>query len=227
MRITSFGCSLTFGTELSDNRQNQALLAPSSLAWPALVADAAGTDYECWAHGGSGNLSVMDRVLVRQAASPDDIFIINWTFADRFDYSDPKGYHFDNGQNDYLTARPGESDLVSSFYFRHMQSEHRDKITNLVYIKTTIDYLVSAGTKFFMTLVDPVLMCQRWHAPPHVVRLQDVIRPYIHDFEGKNFLDWSRHRGFDITAAGHPSHEAHAAAAKLMLPVIESILHKA
>lgn len=171
-------------------------------------------------------MSIMDRVLARCSKSPREgaVFIINWTFVDRFDYSDPAGRHFDNGDNDYLTARPGNSDPVSKFYFRHMHSEYRDKITNLVYIKTAIDQLTSAGVKFLMTSIDPVLFCQQWYAPPHVVELKDEIRPYIHDFEGRNFLDWSRHRGFEITSAGHPLEEAHHAAADLMLPKIKQIL---
>lgn len=232
MSITSFGCSLTLGTELSDDGRDLPRPTASNLTWPALVTRAIGTDYLCAARGGSGNLSVMDRVLFNCSCCSADLRIINWTFADRFDYSDPDGRHFnrhffDRGLNDYLTARPGESDPVSDFYFRNMHSEYRDKITNLVYIKTVIDHLIDADVKFLMTSIDPTLFCQRWHAPPHVVKLQDAIRPYIHDFEGKNFIDWSRHRGFPITAAGHPLEEAHAAAAELMQPVIESILHRA
>ena len=232
MHITSFGCSFTFGTELSDDNGN--LLCPnpskltwpaaSKLTWPALIAHAVGTTYLCAAQGGLGNLTILDRVMIHCSIRPADLLIINWTFADRFDYSDPDGRHFDNGVNDYLTARPGESDPVSDFYFRNMHSERRDKITNLIYIKTVIDHLIDADVKFLMTSIDSTLFCQRWHAPSHVVKLQDAIRPYIHDFEGKNFLDWSRHRGFPITAAGHPLEEAHAAAAELMLPNVKQIL---
>ena len=226
MRITSFGCSFTLGTELSDDVQDLPQPTASQLTWPALIARSLGADYVCRARGGSGNLSMMDRALSRCCYFPDDVNIINWTFADRFDYSDPGGRHFGNGKADYLTARPGESDPISDFYFRNMHSEYRDKITNLVYIKTVIDQLIGADVKFLMTSIDPTLFCQRWHAPPHLVKLQDAVRPYIHDFEGRNFLDWSRHRGFPITPAGHPLEEAHAAAAELMLPVIESILHR-
>lgn len=224
MRIASFGCSFTFGTELRDSGNDLPWPRASSLTWPALVASKRSAQYTCMAYGGSGNLSILDRVLTRCCYFPDDIFIINWTFSDRFDYSDPAGSHFGNGQHDYLTARPGESDLVSNFYFRHMHSEYRDKITNLMYIKTAIDHLMGVGARFFMTCIDPVLFCQQWHAPPHVVKLQDEVRAHIHDFEGRNFLDWSRHRGFEITAAGHPLEQAHAVAADLMLPVMQDLL---
>jgi hypothetical protein len=225
MQITSFGCSLTFGTELADDGSGLPLPTPSKLTWPALIARAVGENYLCRAHGGSGNLLVLDRVLTRCSYWPDEFFIINWTFVDRFDYSDPAGQHFDNGINDYLTARPGESDAVSEFYFRNMHSEYKDKLTNLIYIKTAIDHLIKLESKFLMTAIDPTIFCQRWHAPPHVVKLQNEIRPYIHDFEGRNFLDWSRYRGFEITAAGHPLEESHAAAAELMLPRVQDFLN--
>jgi hypothetical protein len=41
-----------------------------------------------------------------------------------------------------------------------------------------------------------------------------------------DFLTWSKQKGHAITSIGHPLEEAHAAAADLMQPVIESILHR-
>lgn len=225
MQIISFGCSFTFGTELADDGHGKPKPTPSKLTWPALVASRLEADYYCLARGGSGNLSILDRVLTRCYYHPTDFFVINWTFIDRFDYSDPAGRHFDNGINEYLTARPGELDKVSDFYFRNMHSEYRDKFTNLMYIKTAIDQLLLSGSKFLMTAIDPMIFCERWHAPPHIIKLQEAVRPYILDFEGRNFLDWSRDREFEITPAGHPREQAHAAAAELMLPRVQDLLN--
>jgi hypothetical protein len=75
-----------------------------------------------------------------------------------------------------------------------------------------------------MTGLDSVMMDQIWHAPPQVIDIQESIAPYLHYFEGRNFLDWSRHKGFAITPAGHPLEAAHAAAAELMLPKIQQML---
>lgn len=231
MKISSFGCSITFGTELSDVAQDlpdQPFQSGSQFTWPALVASRLQYQYSCRAQGGSGNLCIMDRA-VRSSFldAGNSLSIINWTLIDRFDYSNPFGPHYNNGGLDYLTLRPMDTDDTTVYYFKNLQSEYRDKLTALMYIKTTIDILRKNNRKFVMTCVDDLLFCTKWHAPHHVLELQQEIRPYIHDFEGKNFLAWSRDRGFKITAAGHPLEAAHAAAADIMLPVIESILHKA
>ena len=132
--------------------------------------------------------------------------------------------HFNSGSHDYLTCRPNETDQQSEYYYRHFHSEYRDKFTNLMYIKTTIDLLQKHQVTFLMTAIDNLLWCQQWHAPPHVLELHEQIRPYISDFEGRNFLDWSQHRGFEISSSGHPLVAAHQAAAELMIPVIEAKL---
>jgi hypothetical protein len=224
MNLTSFGCSITFGTELSDDGRGLVSPTPSKLTWPALVTKQLGMNYRCLARGGAGNLAIMDKLLKHRFYDPNDVFIINWTFIDRFDYSDPNGSHFNKGRAEFKTLRPSESDELSSFYFRHLHSDYRDKLTNLIHIKHTIDTLVKHQTKFFMTGLDSVMMDQIWHAPPQVIDLQESIAPYLHYFEGRNFLDWSRHKGFAITPAGHPLEAAHAAAAELMLPKIQQML---
>jgi hypothetical protein len=220
-RIASFGCSFIWGTELSDYCSSDMIYGYSHLTWPALLANKFDLGYRCLAQGGSGNLAIADRVCRRVNKSKDRYVIINWTFVDRFDYSDPRSADFNSGLDDYSTCRPSDDDAVSEFYFRHLNSEYRDKLTSLMYIKATIDYLKEEKITFLMTAIDDLLWCQRWHAPALVQYLQTYIRPYIHDFEGKNFLDWSRHRGFRISEAGHPLEEAHAAAAELMLPLLQ------
>jgi hypothetical protein len=225
LKIVSFGCSLTFGTELPDTNQDGEFPIPSNLTWPALIAKKLGLSYQTRALGGSGNLSLLDRLLNHLYYAPDDIFIINWTFIDRFDYSDPNGSHFNNGHTDYLTLRPGGSDKTTDFYFRNLHSEFRDKFVNLIYLKSAIDILQTQKSRFLMTAIDDLLWCQRWHAPPHVIDLQNKIQPYISDFQGRNFLDWARHLGFEISSNGHPLQEAHQAAAEIMLPKVQLLLN--
>lgn len=224
MNLTSFGCSLIFGTELSDDGRNLPSPTPSKLTWPALIANALGINYRCLARGGVGNLAIMDKLLKHRYYDPDDFFIINWTFIHRFDYSDPDGMHFNKGRAEFKTLRPNESDEFSRFYFSHLHSDYRDKLTNLIHIKSTIDTLVRHKTKFFMTSIDDLLMDQRWHAPPQVVELQEQISPYLHNFEGKNFLDWARCSQLEISQAGHPLEAAHAKAADIMLPKVKKLI---
>jgi hypothetical protein len=224
LKIISFGCSITFGTDLPDSNPMGEFPTSSQLTWPALVAKNLGLPYETWAKGGSGNLSILDRLLNYLYYNSNDIFLINWTFIDRFDYSDPNGHHFDKGHNDYLTIRPGDSDQKNDFYFRNLHSEFRDKLTNLIYIKTAVNALRSEKARFIMTAIDDLLWCQKWHAPPHMVKLQNEISPDITNFEGRNFLDWSNHRGFEISNTGHPLGEAHQSACEIIMPKIQCLL---
>jgi hypothetical protein len=219
--IVSFGCSFVRGNELSDHRINDVRTGYSRLTWPALLASKCDLGYHSLARGGSGNLATADRVCSWIDRFPNNLVIINWTFVDRFDYSHRLGLHFNSGMIDFDTCLPESNNDVSKFYFRHLHSEYRDKLTSLMYIKTAIDYLLEKKITFLMTAMDDLLWCQQWHATPLVRKLQQDIRPYVHDFEGRNFLDWSRHRKFRIGEAGHPLEEAHAAAAELMLPVLQ------
>jgi len=226
MTIVSFGCSLTSGTDLPDSIFENKFPTPSQLTWPALVSKRLGLGYIIRAQGGTGNLAISDRVYknIHNFTDPSRFFIVNWTFIDRFDYSDPGGMHFNSGFRDFCTCRPNESDDLSKFYYRNFYSEYRDKLVNLMYIRSIINVLENHKIKFVMTAIDDLLWEQRWHAPPHITELQDEIRPYILDFEGRNFLAWSRHRGFEISPAGHPLEEAHAAAAEIMMPIVQKLI---
>jgi hypothetical protein len=45
--------------------------------------------------------------------------------------------------------------------------------------------------------------------------MQESLQDPMLDFEGRTFLDWSRHNGFKVTEAWHPLDDAHCAAADL------------
>jgi hypothetical protein len=232
MNIRSFGCSLIFGTDLKDCVSKAGdSQCYSQKTWPALIASNLGLSYRSGAHGGSGNLCILNRVLDSWQPACRDLYIIGWTYIDRFDYSDPNGIHHDiscpsNG-NDYLAIRPQGNSKIDRFYYKHLHSEFRDKLTNLLYLKTTIDALAQSNVPFLMTCVDDLLFDQKWHRSPAIVRFQEEIRPHITDFEGMNFVTWSRYHNFEISDNGHPLEQAHAAAADYMLPIIDAILRKA
>lgn len=227
MKLRSFGCSLIHGTDLSDAYPEGRWPRSSRLTWPALVAQQLDLDYQCHAHGGSGNLSIQDRLLKVSAAWPTDIFVVNWTFIDRFDYSDHKGMHFNNGPFDWSTIKPGDIDEPSTIYYRDLHSEYRDKLTALTAIYTAISVLSARRQKFFMTYEDPLLLDQRWNAGLGIVDLQERIRPYLNDIDGQTFIEWSRSQGHAVSDSLHPLESAHAEAAEIHRPRIESILHTA
>lgn len=53
--------------------------------------------------------------------------------------------------------------------------------------------------------------------PAHFLVLQQMVKCFMSDFQGKNFLDWSRDLGFEVTPEPglHPLLESHRAAADL------------
>lgn len=211
MKLTSHGCSFIYGSEL-----------PSpSLSWPALIAQHLGYDYQCCAVPGSGNLQIMESVLLN--AQDSNLCLINWTWIDRFDFVDVE-------HESWQTLRPALDHDHAGYYYRNLHSQYRDMLTNLVYISTTISFLNHKQIPFIMTYMDDLLFAAvnpQWHRPDAVTHLQQQVRACMHDFDGLNFLDWSRTKLLAVSDAWHPLEEAHAAAANLMLPIIDAILHTA
>jgi hypothetical protein len=204
MKLTSHGCSFVYGSELSS----------PSLSWPALVAQNLGYDHVCWAVPGSGNLQIMESVLSH--ADKGDLCMVNWTWIDRFDYVDIQ-------DESWQTLRPIFDHDHAEYYYRHLHGQYRDMLTNLVYISTAINFLKHRGIPFVMTYMDSVLFEQvnpSWHQPDAVTYLQQQVSTNMRNFDGLNFLDWSRINGFEISETWHPLDQAHAAAANYMLPLL-------
>lgn len=224
-KIASFGCSLTFGTELQDDDIDLPVPTASQLTWPALIAKHFGRDYRCCARGGAGNLNILQNILsVISGRRPEFgpfLWIVNWTFIDRFDMLKSTN---DPPYTSWSTIRPNDTTAAGQMYYRELHTEIRDKLASLIHFKVAKDVLLQYNIPFVMTCVDDLAFDTKWNIDPVILMLQQELRPYIQDFEGRNFLDWSRHRGFEITEAGHPLEEAHAAAAELMLPKIKHIL---
>jgi hypothetical protein len=210
MKLTSHGCSFVYGSELSS----------PSLSWPALIAQQIGYDYHCSARPGIGNLQIMESVLLD--ADKGDLCVINWTWIDRFDFVDASN-------ESWQTLRPALDHECAEFYFQNMHGQYRDMLTNLTYISNTISFLTQRRIPFVMTYMDHLLfdpVRPEWHQPSAVSYLQQQVRSHLHDFDGLNFLDWSRRCGFRVSESWHPLEQAHNAAAEFMLPVIDAILRK-
>lgn len=221
MRLTSFGCSFIFGTDLHDDGRNGPYATPSQFTWPALCAQKLGFEYQCRARPGSGNLQILDRLLREAAHSPPAVFIIGWSWIDRFDYeeTDSRKPH-----NEWQTICPISNSAEAKHYYRLLHSEFRDKISTLSCIKTAVDTLTQRGIPFVMTYMDSLMLDRKRHAPASVQLLQDYVEPHLRLFNGKTFLDWSRAQGFEISPTLHPLEPAHAQAAELMLPQIQRVV---
>ena len=207
MNIKSFGCSFIFGSELADDGRHTPFATPSKLTWPALFAVDIGYNYNCYARPGAGNLQIMERALSHAATNESALYIIGWTWIDRFDYTNP-------ANDKWATLRPTDTTDTANVYYRDLHSEYRDKLSTLVYIRLVIDTLIQKKYPFIMTYMDELMFDKRWHTTPAVTDLQDYIQPYMTTFEGKSFLHWSLDQGFAISDKLHPLEHAHAAAAK-------------
>jgi hypothetical protein len=188
MKIKSFGCSFIFGSDLKDCDSNPPWPNGSKSTWPALLAQKLDAPYECHARPASGNLQITERILNQLQNSKDDVFIICWSWIDRLDP-----------------------------YYKYLHTEYSDKLNTLIKIKLVIDILKQHNVQFLMTYIDGLMFDQRFHTSPAVTHLQSSILPYMTDFEGQTFLNWSRQHGYPESVDLHPLEQAHRVAADYMI----------
>jgi hypothetical protein len=220
MNLKSFGCSFIFGSELSDD--GPALpMRGSQLTWPAHLAAHLGYNYLTYARPGAGNLQIAERVLSHLATNEYALFVIGWTYLDRFDYVNLNNPERWPGVA-WSTLMPVDTTDVANTYYKNLHSEIRDKLTTLMSVRLVIDTLKQKGCPFIMTYMDDLMFDRRWHTTPAITDLQDYIRPHMTTFDGMNFQQWSKKNGHPITATGHPLESAHAAAGQLMIKVFDT-----
>jgi hypothetical protein len=218
LKIKSFGCSFIFGSDLADDGRDGPYATYSRLTWPALLAKKLDLDYVCYARPGAGNMRIMERVLSQAASGEKDLFIIGWTWIDRFDYTDT--------QDTWKTILPVDTTKEAEFYYRNLHSQYRDKLMTLTCIRTVVDTLNQKQIPFVMTFMDDLIFENKWHTTPAVTDAQEHVRPYLTQFEDLTFLDWSRKNKYPVSETLHPLEPAHAAAANYMLAKIQKSLSK-
>ena len=222
MNLKSFGCSFIFGSELSDDGKNGNYATGSKLTWPAHVASHLGYNYVTYSRPGSGNLQIAERVLSHLATNEQALFVVGWTYIDRFDYvnfTDPNGKW---PGMPWTTLMPIDTTDIATCYYKILHSEIRDKLTTLMSIRLVIDTLKQKNCPFIMTYMDELIFDRQWNTTPAITDLQDYIQPHMTTFEGMNFQQWSRKNGHAITSIGHPLESAHEAAGELMIKVFDT-----
>jgi hypothetical protein len=207
-QIKSFGCSFVYGSDLADDARGRIGAPPSQVTWPALIAQQKNWDYNCYAHPGRGNSFILDQVLQQSCQDESVVFVIGWSWIDRYDYID--------GCELWQTLRPSQNTAESHFYFKNLHSQYLDKLKTLTYVKTAIDVLVQRNIPFVMTYMDELLLEKEWHTTSATEYLQHYVEPYLTTFDGDTFLIWSQNQGYKISDALHPLEAAHAAAARYM-----------
>ena len=216
-KLKSFGCSFIFGSDLSD--VNNVEYKPSESTWPALIAKKLNIDYECYADPGQGNFKIYCDVLANSLFNDDSVYVINWTWIDRHDYVD--------SQEQWNTLRPAQENQLQEFYYKNLHSQLQDMIANASWIVSAAEHLKSLNCNFVMTYMDHNLLVPidpNWHDPRYLEVLQQKLRHLLVDFDGLNFLDWSRQHNFPVSATWHPLEAAHQAAADYWLPQIQSLV---
>jgi hypothetical protein len=200
MKLKSFGCSFIYGSEMLDTYKSR---WPSKKTWPALLAAHHDIKYQSFAYPGAGNLYIAEQIL-NECINPElAVFIINWTFIDRFDYI--------NSNELWDTLRPGSNDPTNKLYYQHYHSEYRDKLTTLSMMKLCVDTMTQHNIPFVMTYVDDLIFDSEWHTSPAVTLLQNYLKPHCATFDNKNFIQYAQDLGHKITDAGHLLESGHRA----------------
>jgi len=210
MKLKSFGCSFIFGTDLHDDSRLAPKATPSNFSWPALLAQHHGWDYTCYARPGSGNLQILERLLNQLTDTEPAVYVIGWTWIDRFDYATQ------DTPFQWNTVMPIDTDSVANTYYKHLHSEYRDKLTTLINVKLAIDVLKASGNRFIMTYMDDLMFDSKWNTSPAISELQRYCEPHMTRFDNQSFLEYSKEKGFEISQTLHPLEAAHQAAFELI-----------
>jgi len=220
MKLKSFGCSFIYGNDLADTVMLHGQRAVASAnTYPALIAQARSLDYSCHARPGAGNFEILNRIISQLDDPENSIFVINWTWIERFSYIDNTREIVNRPFNplEWKTITPVDRDKIADFYYRHLHTQLRDKIDSLTCVKTAIDCIKQAGIQFIMTWTDQLMWETQWHCPPSVAWLQKQAQPWVTDFDSRSFYDYSKMHGFAVSDTLHPLEDAHRAAADVIL----------
>lgn len=229
MKIVSFGDSFVFGSELQNNPDG-------SQAWAGLAAHRLGAEYQTLSVPGCGNENIARQIFTyfSEHDVKDTLAVINWTWAIRYDM-------YLTANESWITLGPtcvprklesaiphSEAEKLIEFYNNYAgHSTIWDRYRTLQAMYAAQQYLKSRGIPNIQTHMDFELFETQWHAPNYIQELQNITKQELETFEGKNFLDWSRNKGFTVTEPSwHPLEEAHAAACDLWIDRYSELIGK-
>jgi len=202
MKLKSFGCSFIWGSELPDVPIPGNI--PSHVTWPALLSRELNMQYECHAWPGRGNFFTAKQVLDQLARNEPTLYVINWTWIDRFDFVDL------NNKEHWETLRPGQGNHPhGDFYYRNLHSELHDKSQSLQSIKLVTLELLAAQQPFIMCYMDDLIFDQRWHTTPGMLSQQEFLKPLMLHWPNGNWAQWAVQQGHSITASNHLLESGH------------------
>ena len=144
--------------------------------------------------------------------------IVNWTWFERFDYVDP-------ATDLWTTTHPRHEDKLDHYFYRNLDSDIWNLYRNLQQMHSTISLLKQNNVNFIMTCLDSAFRAEfntirqpgsnvSTHWQTAIANLQAQVKHYIVNFYGYTFLEWAKHKNFEIGPNGHPLEKAHVEAAK-------------
>jgi len=194
---------------MPDLYANDGTFVCSQLTWPARLSKHLGLDYECYAWPGRGNFFVANQVLDQLAIGKPALYVINWTWIDRFDFVDL------NNREKWETLRPGRGNHAhGDFYYRYLHSELRDKLHVMQLIKLVTLELLASGCPFIMCYMDDLIFDQRWHTTPGMRKQQEFMRPLMLHWQDDqqqpvNWSLWAVKQGHAVTHSNHLLESGH------------------
>jgi hypothetical protein len=207
MKLKSFGCSFIWGSELPDIQLPKNF---SNLTWPARLGHELNMLYECHDWQARRNFFIDNQVLDQLATDEPALYVINWTWVDRFDFVNQ-----DYAINRWETLMPGKKmHKQSDFYYRNLHSELRDKLHSLQLIKLVALELLASEQPFIMTYMDNLIFDQRWNTTPAMLKQQEFVKPLMLHWELKDhnpmhWCGWAAQQGHPVTASNHLLESGH------------------
>lgn len=220
--IVGCGDSFIYGSDLHDSVENNNQ-TESHFTYPGRFAEhmrqkvGVHANYKCYAEAGCGNQRILNQIISAMRRFGSTVYyVINWTWIDRFDYYDKDG-------ECWRTCRPSLDDNPDAdrAYYKYLHSDMYEKFKTLGHIDHAIQLLKSANCGFLMTYMDYHILDDQNNCDHNMRILQKRVSPYLNDYNGLNFLDWSKQQGFPISKRWHPLEQAHIEAYKYWLPKYE------
>ena len=218
-RIVSFGCSLTFGDELSDIVRPGPFhdvdhSKPSNLTYAGLIAKHCEKPYLSKAVSGGSNDQIVRLLTNHIRENPNDGVIIGWTSTIRTEYC---GY--DLGHQTFLVGGDYRQKVIDNPEWEQFQKAH-NSIMGITPKSHILDSLVRQiflvqGT--LRQLGIPYLMINAFsdmkYRADHLAELDF--------YEHRSFFDWSEKYAHKRGPYGHPLDEAHAKYAAELIRVYD------
>lgn len=241
--LLSAGCSLIYGSELSDSPNYSGQDPPSSKTWPALYANSRDYIYKTCACCGISNIGIARYVMDAVELIDPDFVIVQWTFFDRYEIrlNDPT---LNNNQSHYYLLTPYLSEDTKIYHDSEIANIKKNLHTVIESIASMwYRYVDSDETEYYHYLKTKIDLANylRWKKIPFVFAdsqtklagientvdnsLQTLINidkslPKVM-FEGKGFYNWSESSNYEF-GKDHPLEQAHQAAYNLLNTSIDN-----